>query len=164
MTASACPHINGWKGAMRVKQLSLSCLVCRSKAPIRIRRIALTSQHQLVLHCRCRACQRNTYLVQPLDDEATVGEFSIDYIMREPDTQFLRSMGVALPDEGVLNRWPPLRWPVAGAPLQQEARRKLPSAVSHSTRQTILSVSGVAASYKTENSRAWRANLWSYAA
>jgi hypothetical protein len=94
---------------MRGEQVSLHCPECRSNAPVQIRRIGLTSQRQLIVHCRCGACEWNIYLVQPLadcwreypkwKDESTGGELSTDDMMQEPDTQFLRSMGVTLPDE-----------------------------------------------------------------
>jgi hypothetical protein len=82
---------------MQVKPLSLHCPDCRT--PIQIRRIGLTSQRRLVVHCRCGSCKADTYLFQPLDDELIVSTQITDDMTREPDTQFLRSIGVALTDE-----------------------------------------------------------------
>jgi hypothetical protein len=101
------PHIKRWESAMRVEPVSLQCPECRSNAPIQVRRIG-TSEHRLVVHCQCAACERDIYLVQPLadcwrdyprwEDQSSVGEL-INDMMQEPDIQFLRSMGVAFPDE-----------------------------------------------------------------
>jgi hypothetical protein len=94
---------------MGFRQLSLSCVDCGGNTPIRIGRIGLTSQHQLLVHFWCGACKRSIYLVKALsdcwrecpksEDESTVGELITDNMMREPDTQFLHSLGVGLPDE-----------------------------------------------------------------
>jgi hypothetical protein len=100
-----------WAGGalMGFRQLSLSCAHCVGNTLIRLRRIGLTSQHQLVVHFWCGACKRNNYFVKALSDcwrecpksevELTVGELRTDNIMQEPDAQFLRSLGVGLPDE-----------------------------------------------------------------
>jgi hypothetical protein len=102
-------HING-RGVMRIKQLPLRCDDYGSDTPIEIRRVCLTSLHQILVHFRCGACKRDVYLVFALsecwrecpesEDESTVGELiTFDDMMREPDIKFLRSMGVALPEE-----------------------------------------------------------------
>jgi hypothetical protein len=94
---------------MRFRQLSLSCADCGANAPIRIKRIGLTSQRQLLIHFWCGACKRNIYHAKALsdcwrecpksEDESSVAELGTGNMMREPDTQFLRSLGVTLPDE-----------------------------------------------------------------
>jgi hypothetical protein len=94
---------------MRFRQVSFQCPECRGNTPIRLRRIRLTSQRQLLVRFWCGACKRDIYRVKALsdcwrecpksEDELTVAELGTDDIMREPDTQFLRSMGVSFPDE-----------------------------------------------------------------
>jgi hypothetical protein len=94
---------------MRFMPLPLRCADCGSNTLIRIRRIGLTGQHQLLVHFWCGACKRDVYQVFALADcwrecpksegELTVAELGTDDMMREPDTQFLRSLGVSYPDE-----------------------------------------------------------------
>jgi hypothetical protein len=62
-----------------------------------------------LVHFWCGACKRDVYLVFALsdcwrecpkpEDDLTVAELGTDDMMREPGTQFLRSLGVSLPDE-----------------------------------------------------------------
>jgi hypothetical protein len=94
---------------MRFRHLPLRCDECGSNTPTWIRRIGLTSQHQLLVHFWCGACKRDIYQVFALsdcwrecpksEDGLTVGQLITDCMMREPDIQFLRSVGVSFPDE-----------------------------------------------------------------
>jgi hypothetical protein len=95
-------------GNMRFRQLPLCCCECGGHVPARIRQVGLTPQHQLVIHWWCLGCKRNIYTVKelyecwrecPTDaDDLKVAETS-ELLMREPDAKFLRSLGIALPDD-----------------------------------------------------------------
>ena len=76
--------------------------------PARIKRLGLNLKHQVVIHCWCAGCKKNIYVVLDLSDlwrECPKPEHQPGVsagstaLMREPDAEFLRSMGVKFPDE-----------------------------------------------------------------
>jgi hypothetical protein len=85
-------------------QIDLRC-VC-GLPPARIERLGLNAESQFVAHCWCAVCKKNIYMVMDLSDwwresssPETDGEPASTGLMREPDGDFLRSMGVRFPDE-----------------------------------------------------------------
>ena len=90
---------------MRYETLQLHC-EC-GQHTTRIREVGFTADHQLVLHWRCVACKKYVYVVKSLSDcwrdcpqEEELkggGDLSQD-LVKENDIQFLRSLGVTLPD------------------------------------------------------------------
>ena len=92
---------------MRFRQIQLCCCECGGRVPTRIRRVGLTPQHQLLIQFRCAGCKRDIYVVKDLadcwrecpgpKDELEVAEMGTTR-RREPDAQFLHSLGVKFPD------------------------------------------------------------------
>jgi hypothetical protein len=91
---------------MRFKPISLPC-DCGRCLPARIRQVGLTPQHELVIKWRCACCKRTHYTVKSLADywrecpnplDALVAPKAATDEMREPDAQFLHSLGVRLPN------------------------------------------------------------------
>jgi hypothetical protein len=90
---------------LRFQALSLRC-EC-GLAPLRIKQVGLTAEHQLVIHWRCSGCKRQIYAVKDLndcwhecpspDDQQEVCNADAEK-MCEPDVEFLHSLGVRLPD------------------------------------------------------------------
>jgi hypothetical protein len=91
---------------MKFRQLSLSCECGR--APSRLKRVGFTPQHQLVVHWQCPACKKEVYFVKdlsacwrecPRPEDAPESAEAANELVREPDAQFLHSLGIKFPDE-----------------------------------------------------------------
>jgi len=93
---------------MQFRQLPLKCCECGGRTPARIKRVGLTPHHELVVHFLCLRCRKHIYVVKDLSDcwrecpkpgdvleAADLGA----PVIREPDLDFLHSLGVRLPDE-----------------------------------------------------------------
>lgn len=90
---------------MRYETLVLRC-ECGRPA-LKIDDMGFTTDHQMVLHWRCAACRRHVYVLKSLADcwrdcpkelpDAAPPQWNDDPAC-EPDREFLRTLGVRLPD------------------------------------------------------------------
>jgi hypothetical protein len=92
---------------MHFRPISLRC-DCGGRFAARIRQVGLSRHRELVVHWWCPGCKRTHYTVKALADCwrecGQVGEepdpAELDpHQIREPDAQFLHSLGVSLPDD-----------------------------------------------------------------
>ncbi len=95
---------------MRFRPISLLC-ECGGRLPARIARVGLTPEHQLVIRWGCPACKRKHHTIRALTEcwrdctaRAPEGE-EVETVevrakgMRDPDAEFLHSLGVRFPNE-----------------------------------------------------------------
>ena len=91
---------------MKYKPLMPRC-ECGRPA-LKINEVGLTADHQLVLHWRCPACRQDAYAVKPLSDcwrdcprdgaSDSAGSGVRGTLKVDPDQEFLRALGVRLPE------------------------------------------------------------------
>lgn len=96
---------------MTYRTLSLQCQCGRPSS--RIREIGFTTDRQLIVHWRCTDCKKHVYALKSLNDcwqdcpsEEELEEREIGHpeaklepaAIEETDAEFLRALGVSLPD------------------------------------------------------------------